>query len=312
MMFMNLPCSPALFWRRWNVVAAVIKRRLHGLSRSGSPAGPVRTGFLTRKSRVVSASGLQNSRPLLNRNAVCCKRWAPAIFRRYASCYCRLTIRKFTTLKLAFVTYTPLAASRDGIRGSFDFTASEVEEAIRSFPVGSSGGPSDLRPTLLLELLSSTYKQELLEALAAFCSPFVNGHFMPDSMRVLTAARLVAIGKPVLLQVDLRNAFNSLDRSAMLAEVQARPPLLYPYALSCYQQPTLPYGDGHSTSGVQQGNVSGPALFALALHRVVLQLQELGLHYQFWFLDDGIICGPATQSRPSRVDAAALSSWSPH
>ena len=79
-----------------------------------------------------------------------------------------------------------------------------------------------------------------------------------------------------------------------------RAPLLYPYALSCYQQPTLLFGDGfefhsHSTSGGQQGDVCGPVLFALALHRVVLQLQELGLHYQFWYLDDGIICGPAGQ-----------------
>jgi len=77
----------------------------------------------------------------------------------------------------------------------------------------------------------------------------------------------------LILQVDMKNAFNTLDRIALLEEVKARSPLLYPYAASCYSQPAVLFGPGFtlpSKCGVQQGDVCGPALFALALQRLVL------------------------------------------
>ena len=43
----------------------------------------------------------------------------------------------------------------------------------------------------------------------------------------------------VVLQVDLKNAFNSLARQTMLDEIRTRAPLLYPYAASCYQHPAV-------------------------------------------------------------------------
>ena len=38
----------------------------------------------------------------------------------------------------------------------------------------------------------------------------------------------------MVMQIDLKNAFNSIDRSKLLAEIKARTPLLYPYASACY------------------------------------------------------------------------------
>ena len=65
----------------------------------------------------------------------------------------------------------------------------------------------------------------------------------------------------MVMQIDLKNAFNSIDRSKMLAEIKARTPLLYPYAAVCYSDNNLIFGSGYeleSSRGVQQGDVCGP------------------------------------------------------
>lgn len=84
----------------------------------------------------------------------------------------------------------------------------------------------------------------------------------------------------------------------MLREIKNRAPLLFPYALACYREPSKLFGQGFqldSSRGVQQGDVCGPALFAIALHCVILRLNELDLNFQNWYLDDGILCGPAEE-----------------
>ena len=101
-----------------------------------------------------------------------------------------------------------------------------------------------------------------------------------------TAARKVSLWaqhpKPdeVLLRVYMRNAFGSVDRRKMLAEVRSNCPCLFPYAAACYRNANVLLGDGYSlesTRGVQQGDVLGPALFALALQPVVERLREIDL-----------------------------------
>ena len=70
----------------------------------------------------------------------------------------------------------------------FDFDTEEVEHALASFDAGCGAGPSGLRSQYIKELLRSPHKQELLEALAAFCSAFANGHFSKDAMRLFTCS----------------------------------------------------------------------------------------------------------------------------
>ena len=68
----------------------------------------------------------------------------------------------------------------------------------------------------------------------------------------------------------------------------------YVYAASCYAQPAVLFRQGFtllSKCGVQQGDACDLALFAIPLQRLVLKLEEVGLKLQFWFLDDGILCG---------------------
>ena len=92
----------------------------------------------------------------------------------------------------------------------------------------------------------------------------------------------------------MRNAFNSLDRQEMPNEIKARSPLFYPYAAACYHKPSVLFGNDFeisSSQGVQQGDVCVPLMFSIALHRLVLRLEQLGLSFQHWYLDDGILCG---------------------
>lgn len=97
----------------------------------------------------------------------------------------------------------------------------------------------------------------------------------------------------LLLQMDLSNAFNSLDRRALLDEVRQRVPMLFGWAQTCYAAHSRLYVQGHimsSQQGVQQGDPLGPFLFALTWQRVVRQLpSELLLNV--WYLDDGHLIG---------------------
>ena len=85
----------------------------------------------------------------------------------------------------------------------------------------------------------------------------------------------------------MKNAFKALDCNVLLSEVKAWAPILFPYAWACYHRPNKLFGSDFeldSSRGVQQGDVCGPVLFAIAPHKV-------GLYFQFWYLDDGILCG---------------------
>ena len=84
--------------------------------------------------------------------------------------------------------------------------------------------------------------------------------------------RNAAVPGKVLLKLDFRNAFNSIDRGEVLRAVRERLPCLAPWVEFCYADPTRLFLDGavlRSEEGVQQGVPLGPLLFALALLRFV-------------------------------------------
>ena len=128
---------------------------------------------------------------------------------------------------------------------------------------------------------------ETLRRLAAKCLqkstlPAVSGYLLPHQvgMKVPNAAELVARKvnawhqgareDEIIVQVDLSNAFNSVDRNVLLREVRERVPALYPYAHACYSSPATLFGNGYeleSSCGVQQGDVCGPAMLTIAIHK---------------------------------------------
>ncbi len=121
-----------------------------------------------------------------------------------------------------------------------------------------------------------------------------------------------------LLQVDLTNAFNLINRQVFLREINRHLPSLGPWVSYCYGglDPHLWCNNYHfrSHTGVQQGDPLGPLLFAMALRPVLRELHKhlqpssppstdlstLSVHsptpdhHIMFYMDDGIITGHYT------------------
>lgn len=107
----------------------------------------------------------------------------------------------------------------------------------------------------------------------------------------------------VLVAIDLANAFNTVDRSAFLAEARRLCHDLVPWLDFCYKGPSkLLLGSGalSSARGIQQGDPLGPLLFSAAIHDAILQAQAETeqqfpgeLDWVAFYLDDGTAAGTA-------------------
>ena len=100
----------------------------------------------------------------------------------------------------------------------------------------------------------------------------------------------------VMVKLDFRNAFNSLDRSHMVSVMASYFPRLVPFITSAYQHPSkLLFGDFVITSEccVQQGDPLGPLIFCMAIHHIMRQLHS---DYKVAYLDDITIAGDSESS----------------
>ena len=131
-----------------------------------------------------------------------------------------------------------------------------------------------------------------------------------------------------ILQVDLKNAFNTLLRTAILTGVLERFPEGSHWMVTCYGQASFLFtGDQVllSTTGVQQGDNAGPAGFCFGTHDIWEALETIeGLLWQAWYMDDGTLVGrlPALEealqkiatfgaARGLRVNYAKCVLWTP-
>ena len=84
------------------------------------------------------------------------------------------------------------------------------------------------------------------------------------------------------LAIDFSNAFNTVDRNAMLEAIARRCPRFLPYAWFCYGGGTPLQGDGFcitSAQGTQQGDACGPLFFSVTLQGVLETAQVPGLEW---------------------------------
>ena len=124
----------------------------------------------------------------------------------------------------------------------------------------------------------------------------------------------------VILKIDVKNAFNTLDRTAMLASTARHAPAALAYAKQAYGSPSMIFlGDGarlSSECGPQQGDPPAPMYFSVTfmdvvletdrrfallretdsrLHAATLQLDPTGVRHDSltscFFLDDGAAAG---------------------
>ncbi|XP_072937198.1 uncharacterized protein [Epargyreus clarus] len=106
-----------------------------------------------------------------------------------------------------------------------------------------------------------------------------------------TRTFLLNKGGEVLLKLDVKNAFNSVDRGPLLREIKNNVPFIYKYIWQCYSSPSKLMYRNHSISssvGCQQGDPLGPAIFSLAIHPIISRLNS---KLNVWYLDDGTLGG---------------------
>ena len=241
----------------------------------------------------------------------------------------------------------------------------ELRRTVMSFPLGSAGGPSGLRPQHLQDCIQRDVGIGglLLTALDTFVCKALEGNIPQQCATFLAGAKLIPLRKPgaklavrpvavgeclrrivgkvamqdsevreaiqqmvptqigvgvqgacettaiaiqnwveqhvhqpnwAILQVDVKNAFNSIDRQAVLDAVHDRIPKLTAWTIFCYSTHSqLFLGTGHpltSEQGVQQGDPLGPLLYSLAWQAVVEKLPPQ-LLLNLWYLDDGHLIG---------------------
>ena len=91
----------------------------------------------------------------------------------------------------------------------------------------------------------------------------------------------------VILKLDFKNAFNSLNRETLLNYIFKTRSRIYKYTHAAYAKPSyLFYGESiiMSEEGTQQGDPEAPPLFAEVVQNLV---KEMCSKHNIWYLDDG-------------------------
>ena len=90
----------------------------------------------------------------------------------------------------------------------------------------------------------------------------------------------------VFLKLDIKNAFNCMNRDIILLKVKETIPSLFNLFWQAYAKPSHLFYRNEiisSETGIQQGDPGGPALFSLGLDHIVKRMKS---EVNLWYLDD--------------------------
>ncbi|KAF2899322.1 hypothetical protein ILUMI_06853 [Ignelater luminosus] len=170
---------------------------------------------------------------------------------------------------------------------------SDVQKAINSFPSGSASASlcalkkkdGGLRPIAV----GNVFRRLTAKLACHAVREDVGNYFRPHQVGFATFANAPKNVGKVLLKIDYKNAFNSVERDVMLQEVSKKTPSLFPFLWQCYSfSIDLLFGNQviPSLVGVQQGDPAGPMTFSLAIPPII---DELKSELNVFYLDDGTL-----------------------
>ena len=198
-----------------------------------------------------------------------------------------------------------------GSRGQFP---SFVSKALCSASITAlSKKKGGVRPIAVSEILRRLIAKRLVkeaksEAIELFDSIQLGVGVSGGAEAIVHSAKITyekilnADSKEGVLQIDFRNAFNSVKRSHLLQAACDFIPGIAAFTYFCYSQHVpLLYNNAslQSESGVQQVDPLGPLLFSLTLWPVKEKIRDAvpNLSQHTWYLDDGFVAGSEDQIR---------------
>jgi hypothetical protein len=157
---------------------------------------------------------------------------------------------------------------------------------------------------VLSRLTSKCFSFALASESASFLSPLQLGvkvrngcEAVIHSFSTIMHSTSVPLEDRCILQIDLQNAFNVIDRSLFLEQTCEHFPSLSAWAEYSYCSPSHLFYHGKTilnSVGARQGNSDASLLFALGLQPTVKKIQSEvpSLIANLWIMDDGTVAGP--------------------
>ena len=180
-----------------------------------------------------------------------------------------------------------------------------IPEHIRPFFFGAKLIPlkkkdDGVRPiaigTIFRKLIGTSIMNSIKSTLPGFFSPVQFGVGIPGGAEnIIHGIRELYRLHPNyhIVSLDLVNAFNSISRKVVVAQVNEHYPLLNPWIWQCYGSPSQLLVQGSpciaSSTGVQQGDPLGPLLFSLGLQPALRN--ALRYVQPFAYMDDIYLMG---------------------